>query len=104
MGGHWLITDKQKSLHIENTIYYNKWTLNTLRVAEAITILEVITMIAKKGRMITRCIIIVLNDNFKLVEMINNTLLLTQYTIEAVAEVAEIKAMIKLVVFTIIVK
>jgi len=45
-----------------------------------------------------------LNDNFKLVEMINNTLSPTQHTIEAAAEVAEIKVMIKSVAFTIIVK
>ena len=61
-------------------------------------------MIAKKGRIITRGIITVLNDNFKLVEMINNTLSLIQYTIEAAVEVTEIKVMIKLVAFTIIVK
>ena len=61
-------------------------------------------MIAKKDRIITRDSITVLNDKFKLVEMINNTLLRIQYTIEAAAEVAEIKAMIKLVAFTIIVK
>ena len=29
MGGYWLITDKQKSLYIENTIYHNKQILNT---------------------------------------------------------------------------
>ena len=61
-------------------------------------------MIAKKGRMITRGVIIVLNDNLKLVRMINSTMLLTQYTIEVVAEVAEIKVIIKSVTFTIIVK
>ena len=45
-----------------------------------------------------------MNDNLKLVGMINSTLSLTQYTIEVAAKVVAIKTMIKSVQFTIIVK
>ena len=45
-----------------------------------------------------------MNNNFKLVQMINNKLLLIQLASEAVAEIAEIKELIQSAQFKIIVK
>ena len=45
-----------------------------------------------------------MNDNFKLVQMINNELLPIQLALEAVAEVAAIKELIQLAQFNIVVK
>ena len=61
-------------------------------------------MIVKKGREITQGSIIVMNDNFKLVQMIINELSLTQLASEAVAEVVEIKELSQSAQFKIIVK
>ena len=94
MGSYWLITNKIRSIKIENRLFYIWWQLNTLRVAETITVLDVITMIVKKSKNITRSTITVLNDNLKLVNMINSTLSPTQFTLKAAAEVAEIKELI----------
>ena len=70
-------------------------TCNTLKVAEAIVVLEVVKIIVKKGREIIQGSIIVMNNNFKLVQMINNKLLLIQLALEVVAEVVEIKELIQ---------
>ena len=49
-------------------------------------------------------LIIVMNNNFKFVQMINNELLPIQLALEAAAEVAEIKELIQLAQFKITVK
>ena len=88
--------NKQRIIHIDNYLYHNKWTYNTPKVTEVIVVLEVVKMIVKKGREIIQGSIIVMNDNFKLVQMIYNKLSLTQLASEAAAEVAEIKELIQL--------
>ena len=70
-------------------------------MAEAIIVLDVVSMIAWKSRNITNGMIIVLNDNLELVKMINNDLLLTQFAIEATAKVIEIKQTIQSIVISI---
>ena len=75
--------------------------LSTLRITEAIIILEVIIMIVKKGRAIESRSIIIFNNNLKLVQIINNKLLLTQFIMEAAVEVVEIKELIKSTQFNI---
>ena len=61
-------------MHIDNYLYYNKWTHNTPKVAEAIVVLEVVKVIVKNGREIIQESIIVMNNNFKLIQIINNEL------------------------------
>ena len=51
--------------------------LNTLRIAEAIVVLEVVKMIVKKGSGIIHVSITVMNNNYKLVQMINSDIVLT---------------------------
>ena len=52
MGGCWIITDEDKRVRIENVLCHKKWEENMLDIAEVIILLELITVLEKKGRYI----------------------------------------------------
>ena len=89
--GYWFITNTNKSICIENSIYHNDCSLNTLRAVEAITTVELVITIHQKTKALIRGWITVYNDNNKLIQIINNELSPMQYTQKAAAEVAFIK-------------
>ena len=58
--------------------------------------MEAVKVIVKKRRKIIQGSIIVMNDNFKLIQIINNELSPIQLASEAAAEVTAIKELIQL--------
>jgi len=104
MGGYWFITKKQRLICVNNYLYHDKWTCDTPRVVEVIIVLEAVKVIVKKRRKIIQGSIIVMNNNFKLIQIINNELSPIQLASEAAAEVTAIKELIQLAQFNIVVK
>jgi hypothetical protein len=54
MAGHWIIADRRKELHLQNTLYHKKWGNNTIVGAETITLLELFEVLWRKGKHINR--------------------------------------------------
>ena len=54
MGGCWIFTDLQKNFKQERILYHKNWEDNTSGCAEVIVLLELITMLEKKGRHINQ--------------------------------------------------
>ena len=50
MGGCWIFTDLQKNFKQERMLYHKNWEDNTSGCAEVIVLLELITVLEKKGR------------------------------------------------------
>ena len=50
IGGFWIITNNDKRVRTENVLYHKKWEKNTPGMAEVIILLELITVLEKKGR------------------------------------------------------
>ena len=65
MGGHWIVTDEKNEEILDNTIYHKAWRNNTIKGAEAIVLLELVTMLHKRGKNITRGKITIAIDNRK---------------------------------------
>ena len=63
MGGHWIIMDLESKVKTQNTLCHKRWDNNTIKGAEAIVALELITVIGKKGKMINEGKITVAIDN-----------------------------------------
>ena len=53
MGGVWIITDTEKKFEVCNELHHKKWEDNTSGVAEVIVLLELITVLERRGRRIT---------------------------------------------------
>ena len=87
---------------IDNTLYHNRWKTNTIRGAEAIVLLELITVLRMRGRNITHGKVIVGIDNRKVynevTSMINKA---STYTQDAGAEIAQIRRLIDEIKFEI---
>jgi len=52
MGGCWIIANVDKRVRTENMLYYKKWEENMPGIAKVIVLLELITILEKKGRYI----------------------------------------------------
>jgi len=96
MTGHWmLITTRQTNL-TERTIYHKQWHPNTIVGAETITLLELVEVINKKCKHISRGKIRIGVDNRKAYNSITNQMMKsTQYTQDAGAEITRIKQIIE---------
>ena len=105
MGGYWIFTSTTKAFEIKNTLYHKYWAENTCVGAEAIVLLELIHMIEKKGRDITRGLITIGIDNRKvhrkLVEDIMKTSMHVQ---DAGAIVAQIRRLLSRIKFEVQIK
>ena len=65
MGSHWLITDEKKQDMIQNTLFHKSWGNNTIKGAEAIVLLELITVLHKRSKNIISGKITIAIDNRK---------------------------------------
>ena len=65
MAGWWYITNKTKDQIEEGRIYTKDWKYNTSKVAEALTILNLIKTIELKVKGLTSGVITIYNDNAK---------------------------------------
>ena len=102
VGGHWIITDAQMSEVIDNTLYHNRWGFNTIKGAEAIMLLELMSVLRNRGREINHGKITVGIDNRKVYNGITRPLLKpSSYIQDAGAEIAQIRRLRKEIKFQI---
>ena len=65
MGGHQMLIDLENRIKMQNTLYHKRWNDNANKGAEAISFLELITVIRKKEKRINKGKITVGIDNRK---------------------------------------
>jgi len=70
IGEHWIITNKEKTTELKNTLYHKCWNDNTCKGVEAIVLLELIEVIERKGWHISSRKITVGVDNRKVYQTI----------------------------------
>ena len=96
MAGHWIIADRRKELHLQNTLYHKKGGNNTIIGAETITLLELFEVLWRKGKHINRGKIEIGFDNKKAYKEIKTTLRkYTKYAQDAGAEITRTKEIIR---------
>jgi len=102
MGGHWIVTDEMNEEIIENTIYHKAWRNNTNKGAEAIVLLELITMLHKRGKNITRGKITIAIDNRKVHNGVTIEIVkASTYNQDAGAEIAQIRRLLNEIRFKV---
>lgn len=102
MGGYWIITNSSKQYKHEKSLYHKNWRVNTSKGAEAITLLELISVIERKGRGIERGKIIVAIDNRKVHRGILSEIVKpSTHTQDAGAEIAQMKKLLKKIRFEV---
>jgi len=105
MAGHWIIADRRKELHLQNTLCHKKWGNNTIIGAETITLLELFEVLWRKGKHINRGKIEIGFDNKKAYKEIKTTLRkYTKYAQDAGAEITRIKEIMQELKFDVEIK
>ena len=102
MGGVWMLTDTKRTFEISNELYHKRWGDNTPGVAEFLVLLELITVIERRGRHISNGKITIGFDNKKhhrnIVNEVNKS---NVYALEAGAEISEIKRKLRKIKFEV---
>ena len=92
MSGVWIMSDIERSFEIKNEIYHKRWRENTSGSAEVLVMLELMTVLERRGRHINHGSITIGFDNKKhhrhLVQEIYKSNI---YAMEAGGEIAAIK-------------
>ena len=87
--GYWKITNLQQSVSLQHGIYHKNWIGNTIIEAETITLLELIELIERRGRYITRGKLLIGFDNHIVYrDIIKKVLKPNSYAKDAGAEIA----------------
>ena len=71
IGGLQIIIMIKRKYEIEHRIYSKDWKVNISKVAEAIVLLDLIEMVAKRTKKINQGILVIYCDNKKLYQSIN---------------------------------
>ena len=96
MAGSWHIKNDENELLLSNLIYYKDWNDNNLIGSKAITLLELIETIERKGRNITsRKIEIAFDNRISYRRIVEEIAKLIVYSKDAGAEIAKIKKIIE---------
>ena len=105
MGRCWIIANVEKKELISNELYHKEWEHNTSESAEVIVLLELITLLEKKGKGISRGKIVIGVDykraHRKIMKDIKKS---NEYVQEARAEIAMIKRLLKKIEFEVEIK
>jgi len=105
MGGWWILTSKDKAFKVEKGIYSRNWEDNSSGCAEVIVLLELVTVIEKKGWHITQGEIAIGFDCKKAHKKIVKLLLKSnEYAKEAGGEIATIKKLLSKIRFNVVLK
>jgi len=92
MAGCWMIRNESNELLLQNHLYHKEWENNTIVGAEAITLLELIEVIERKGRGISHGKITIGVDNRKVYQRIVEEIAKPNvYAKDSGAEIAQIK-------------
>ena len=102
MGGHWILTDDKKGEIIENTLYHKAWRDNTIKGAEAIVLLELVTVLRNRGRNVRNRKLTIVIDNRKVYNGVTNMILkASTYNQDAGAEIAQIQQLLREIKFKV---
>ena len=102
MGESWVMSNMNKRELLSNQLYHKHQINNMAGIAEVIMLLELITVIERKGRGIEEGKIVIGIDNKKAYRKIVNEIKKSnKYTQEAGAEIAMIKRVIKKINFKV---
>ena len=102
MAGCWTIRNESNELLLQNHLYHKEWENNTIVGAEAITLLELIEVIERKGRGISHGKIIIGVDNRKVYQRIVEEIAKPNvYAKDSGAEIAQIKRLLEKIKFEI---
>ena len=102
MAGYWIIRNKSNELLLQNHMYHKEWENNTIVGAEAITLLELIEVIERKGRGISYGKITIGVDNRKVYQRIVEEIAKPKvYAKDSGAEIAQIKRLLEKIKFEI---
>ena len=105
MEGHWILTDKEKTIRIEKKLCHKKWENNTSGIAETIVLLELITTIANKSEHANSGKILIGHDNKKSHnKIVNKIVKLSLHAQEGSAEIVMMKKKLKMIKFEVEIK
>jgi len=102
MGRFWIITDREKSIEITNKIYCKQWIFNTEKEAELIVLLELLEVLARKGKYIMSRSIEVWIDNKYVNQKVYGMLLKPSlYSQDASTKIMRIRKILDIINFNI---
>jgi len=102
MGGRWILSNTQQSAKISGELYHKEWDDNTIAIAETITLLELLTVIERRGRHIENGSIEIGFDHKRQYRQITGKIMKSNiYAQEGGAEIAAIKEIIDRINFEI---
>jgi len=102
MGGSWILTNNNKDKIIQNILYHKNWKKNTAKGAEAITLLELISVLKHRGRDIESGKLSIAVDNRKVYRGITEQIKkASTHTQDAGVEIAQIRRLLKEIKFEI---
>ena len=105
MGGRWIISNKQRTFEFSGELYHKEWKENMAGIAEVITLLELITVLERRGRHINEgCIEIGFDNKKQYQRLMNRMKKSNMWAQEAGAEVAMIKYQLKKIKFEVKIK
>ena len=102
MSGVWIISDIDKNYKISNEMYHMRWRENTAGSAEVIVMLELITVLERRGRHINDgCITIGFDNKRHYRRIVNDIHKSNEYAMEAGSAIASIKQKIDQIKFDV---
>lgn len=105
MGGWWILTSKDKLFKLENGLFSRNWKDNSSGCAEVIVLLELMTVLEKRGRYIVEGQVAIGFDCKKAhKKMINEVLKCNEHAKEAGSEIAMIKRSLDKIKFNAVLK
>jgi len=92
MSGVWIMADKEKTFQISNEIYHKRWRDNTAGAAEVIVMLELLTVLERRGKHIKEgCITIGFDNRRQYKNIVNRIHKSNVYAMEAGSGISSIK-------------
>ena len=102
MGGRWILSNRQRSVEISGELYHKEWNDSTAGIAETITLLELLSVIERRGRHIENGSVDIAFDNKRHYRQITNDIRKSNmYAQEAGGEIARIKDLLQRIKFNV---
>ena len=102
MGGCWIIEDKEKTFRKERIVYHKRWDENSAGSAEVSVLLELIEVIAHKGKHIEEGEIVIGFDNRKMFKRLTSPIRRNSvYAQESGAEISRIQDLLATIKFSV---
>ena len=96
IGSCLFITDEKKQKMMHNTLFHKSWSNNTVKGAEAIMLLELVTVLYKRSKSIALAKTTIAVDNWKKHRgLVDETCKVSYFFQDAGAEIAQIRKLVK---------